>query len=108
MPLSAIDHVFLTSYGFVDAYPRYRGRLLALARGTYQRMKSRSGITPLPEDCEVVVEVALMGSVIFADIVIDVCRRINFPNPKDPYWPQFFAGPVARYVTAYEWQDIVN
>jgi hypothetical protein len=54
------------------------------------------------------LELALTSSVVFADIVVDLCRIINFPNPRDRYWPEFFAGAVARYVTAYEWQDIAN
>jgi hypothetical protein len=90
----------------VPTYPKYRQRLLAIARGTYQRMKRRSGISLLPDDCEMLLELALTSSVVFADIVADLCRIINFPNPRDRCWPEFFAGPIARYVTAYEWQDI--
>lgn len=107
MPLTANDHVFLNSHGFLRLYHQYRDRLLDIARGTYQRMKKASGISPLPEDCEILLEVALIGSTVFADIVVDVCTFINFPNPKDAFWPDFFAGPVARYVTAYEWNAIV-
>jgi hypothetical protein len=106
MPLSAVDHIFLDSHGFITTYPKYQPRLVTIARGIYQRLNSISGIAPLPDGFEFVLELVLPSSVVFADIVTDLCRTIGFPNPKDLYWPQYFAGPVARYVTAYEWQDI--
>jgi hypothetical protein len=106
MPLSAIDIGFLASHGFFRIYPQYRDRFLTIARGVYQRMKKGSGIAPLPDDCEILLETVLIASTVFADAVMDVCKSINFPNPKDPCWPDFFAGAVARYVTNYEWQDI--
>jgi hypothetical protein len=106
MPYSYVDHQFLQTHGFYDFYDKYRDRLVRIAGGTYARMKTRSGIGPFPIDCEVHIETALISSNVFANIIIDLCTKINFPNPRDPFWPEFFAGPVARYVTDREWQQI--
>ena len=52
MPLSAIDSIFLYTHGFFNLYDIYRDRLLVIAKGTYQRLKARSGISPSPLNCE--------------------------------------------------------
>jgi hypothetical protein len=106
MPYSFVDHQLLQTHGFLDLYDKYRDRLLTIASGTYERLKKRSGIPPPPDYCEVHIEIALVSSNVFANIIVDLCSRINFPNPRDPYWLDFFAGAVARYVTDREWPDI--
>ncbi len=106
MPWSTTDSIFLQTHGFFNVYDSYRDRLLVIAKEIYQRLKARSGISPDPFIFETFLEAALIRSGVFADIVADLCVKINFPGPRDPFWPDFFAGPIARFVTDREWPDI--
>jgi hypothetical protein len=107
MPYSFIDDTFLRTHGFLNLYSNYRARLLKVAKGTHQTIKKMSNLAPNPSEIEIFLEFVLTGSGVFAEVIVDLCATINFPNPRDPYWTEFFAGPVARYVTDREWQDIV-
>jgi hypothetical protein len=107
MPYSFVDDTFLRTHGFVNMYGKYQARLLKLAKSTHETFKRISTLAPNPSEIEILLEFVLTGSGVFAEIVVDLCGNINFQNPKDPYWPEFFAGPVARYVTDREWQDVV-
>lgn len=106
MPYSYIDESFLRTHGFLKLYDTYRVRLLRIAKGTHQIIEKISSLAPNPDEVELFLEFVLTGSSVFGEIVVDLCASIGFPNPKDPYWPEFFAGPVARYVTDREWQEI--
>jgi hypothetical protein len=77
MPLSATDSIFLQSHGFCNLYAKYRNRLLIIAKGIYQRMKNKSGISPDPLSCEWMLEFALINSTVFADIITDLCLQIS-------------------------------
>jgi hypothetical protein len=107
MPYSYVDDTFLRTHGFLNLYVKYQARLLKFAKGTHETFQRISTLSPNPDEIEILLEFVLTGSGVFAEIVVDLCQNISFPNPKDPYWPEFFAGPVARYVTDREWQDIV-
>lgn len=107
MPYSPVDDSFLRSHGFINLYPTYRTRLLKIAKDTHATFKAISALPPNAAEIEVLLEFVLTGASVFAQIVADLCRNTKLPNPQDPYWPEFFAGPVARYVTDKEWSDIV-
>jgi len=107
VPYSYIDDSFLRTHGFLDRYNIYRDRLIIIAKGTYEAIKKISWLAPNSGEVEIFLEFVLTGSRVFAEVVADVCANIKFPNPRDPFWPEFFAGPVARYVTDREWHDIV-
>ena len=108
MPFSASDHAFLQTHDFYKYYDAYRDRLLVIAKQNFNQLKILSQLAPSSVICELALEVALTGSTVFADIVIDHCQAISYPAPQDPYWCQYFAGPIARYVTSLEWTDITS
>jgi hypothetical protein len=106
MAVSLSDWSFLTSYGFFSHYQTFRERLLAIGRATYKFLRETSGIRPDRLDCEIDVEEALVHSTVFVDIMIDLSRNTNLPEHTDPYWVDYFAGPIARFVVDSEWQEI--
>ena len=108
MPYSFTDDSFLRSYGFLNLYDQYKDRLLTLAKGCYRVLEQISHLRPNPDEIDLILEMVLTGSSVFAEIVVDLCTKIGLPNPKDPYWPEFFAGSVARCVTFREWPDIAS
>jgi hypothetical protein len=106
--LSAANSIFLNSWGFTGLYSVYRDRLLTISKGTFRRLKSNSSLIPDSLDLAPHLEIALIISVVFADIVADLCTRSGVPGPNDPFWPYYFAEPVAQFLIDLEWQDIVN
>ena len=108
MPLSPGDRGFLISYGFVGLYNKYRDRLVTLAKGTFQYMRTKSGLMPDEQDLITQLEAVLTLSTVFADIIADLAVQVNLPGPTDPFWPEYFAGPVSNLVVDSEWQDIVS
>jgi hypothetical protein len=107
MPYSLVDDGFLRSYGFFNLYDTYKVRLLKIAKHTHDTFKTITTLPPNSAEIEILLEFVLTGSSVFAEIVVDLCTNIHLANPQDPYWPEFFAGSVARYVTDREWSDIV-
>jgi hypothetical protein len=104
---SASDYSFLSNHGFFKHYSAYQKRLIDLAQQSYADLHQISRLSPQPYDLSLVLEVDLIVSVVFIDLVSDLCATIRFPNPRDPYWPDFFAGPVARWLVDNEWHYIV-
>jgi len=105
---TAVDSGFLSSYGFFKYYGVYRTRLIDIARQTYRGLATRSGFLPEQIDCVRHLELALCGDTAFADIISDLCSLGGVPVPKDPFWIDFFAGPVARHLLDQEWQEITK
>src|SRR5271154_6681360 len=99
MPYTTSDDSFLRSHGFTNLFGAYRARLLKIAQDTHETFKKMSTLPPNSAEIEILLEFVLTGSSVFAEIIVDLCTIIHFPNPQDSYWPEFFAGPVARYVT---------
>jgi hypothetical protein len=106
MPLSNVDYGFLQAHEFLRFYPNYRDRLLPIAKRIYQALSGPSSMNPSALECEIHMEVALLGSTVFADIVAELCATIKLPGPTDSFWRDYFAGPVARYVVEQEWHEI--
>jgi hypothetical protein len=104
---SGSDYSFLSTHGFFKHYANYRNRLVDLAQQSYADLHQTSRLSPQPYDLSLVLEVDLVVSVVFIDLVSDLCATIRFPNPRDPFWPDFFAGPVARWLVDNEWHYIV-
>lgn len=109
---SGSDYSFLQTHGFFGQYldpsSGYQRRLIELARESFQDLKQVSNIIPQESEFALILEVDLIGSFVFKDLVVELCTKINFPGPNDPYWPDFFAGPVARFLVDNEWDEIVN
>lgn len=71
-------------------------------------MKAISGgLVPDQFDFAQILELGLIVSVVFADIIADLCTKQSVPGPSDPFWPYYFAEPVAQYMIDVEWQDII-
>jgi hypothetical protein len=105
---TAVDSGFLSSYGFFKVYDVYRDRLIAIAQQTYRLLVKISGLLPDRTECASFLEMALLGDTTFADIVEDLCSRGNVPGPKDRFWVDFFAQPVARNLLDQEWSKIIK
>lgn len=105
---TAVDSGFLTSYGFFKYYGNYRDRLIAIAQQTYRLLVKMTGILPDKIDCAPFLELALLGDTTFADIVEDLCTLGGVPGPKDRFWVDFFAQPVARSVLDQEWPEVMK
>lgn len=105
---SPADISFLTTHGFIPIYGTYRNRLLTIAKEIFRRMKVSSRLTPDQLDVAFQLEVALKASSVFTDIIADLLTKTKFPGPKDPFWPEYFAEPVANFVVDTEWQGIAD
>lgn len=109
---SGSDYGFLQAHEFFGQYfdiaTGFQKRLIQLAKESFQDLKQVSNLDPEPIEVAVGLEIDLTGSVVFKDLVVALCKHINFPNPDDSYWPEFFAGPVARFLVDNEWDDIIN
>ena len=105
---SGSDYGVLTRHKFFpQRYSVYQKRLIELAKQSYLNLTQLTNILPQQSDFAPILEMDLVGSVVFVDLVVDVCVAINFPNSADPYWPDFFAGPVARFMVDNDWDEIV-
>jgi hypothetical protein len=108
MPFSAIDFSTLKTHRILDLYDSYRDRPIAHARSLYLNLKRQSVISPSITECELELEIELPASAVFAEIIAAVCVGLSFPQPTDPYWELYVAGPIARFVVDKEWLDIFN
>lgn len=106
--LSVSNFTFLQSWGFMSLYGGYQTRLMIIAKRQFGLMKTISGgLVPDQIDFAQNLETGLIVSVVFADIIADLCTKQNVPGPQDPFWPYYFAEPVAQFMIDVEWQDII-
>jgi hypothetical protein len=109
---SGSDYSFLASHDFFVHFNKpstgYRTRLIQLAKESFEDLKRVSKTSPLPFDVALALEyIDLPASNVFSDLIADLSAKVGLPNPNDPYWSDFFAGPIARFIVDNEWDEII-
>jgi hypothetical protein len=101
------EYICLYDHGYFKYFDQFKDRLLAIAKGMYQRLKARNQILilrlPAPSDCGAPLEMALDGHADFVQVIEELCTLINYPNPKDPSWQTLFLPCVAHNLLDDYW-----
>jgi hypothetical protein len=108
MAYTSADSGLLQKCNFDSAYSSpYRDRLIALAKGLYRRLKRPSGAIPNLSIFELHLETALVGAIVFNEIVqtLSASGTKGLPKDNDPWWDGL-AGPIARFLVWKDWPDI--
>ena len=96
-----IDAALLESWGLLRDYRRNRAKFLELAQIVYRTVEEASGREPSPEECELVLSVALEASAFWKHLLMT-------RSHLRPALYRVMTAAMARHILSTEWDEIVS
>lgn len=101
MPSATSDTLKLQDWSFLKDYMKRRAELLVLARAAYECTEYLQGGVPMPDDCERIYALMLIGSDLFKGMV---ARKRHL----QPSFYEAMCLALARYVLHNNWEEILS